>query len=254
MVSELLLGPSQPAATQTRFSLLPRRSQLAFTGWDVSGWVRWLAGLRGAYERRMSRMARILDDGALQLKQSTPTRDDLADWGVVTKTRLYSFSWPMGGMFLWLRMHFESHPLWMAKGSSSAARGGRVVAHDVVAAGDDDGAPPRLPVVDGPALGVALMAFCIHKPYLVLAGPGAMFATNEEVKAESAWAYYRLCFAAVSEEEVDACSKRWVAAVHKFWRIKDVRVIEELVAEFNIAGTAGVGEDVGNLAGWGVGC
>ncbi|KAH7361975.1 aromatic amino acid aminotransferase 1 [Plectosphaerella cucumerina] len=258
MVSELLLGPDQPQTAKSAFAALSRRDQRVFSGWDVAGWVRWLEGLRGTYERRMGRMSRILEEGSVQLKQSTPVRDDLADWGVVTKTRLYSFDWPAGGMFIWIRLHFESHPLWQARGTQPrGAAGGRVVAHDVVAwdsdsDGDDLGAP-RLALIDGPALAAAFMAQCVRRPYLVVAGPGAMFAIDSDVAAESAWAYHRLCFAAVSEEEIEPCAKRWVAAVHRFWRIKDPREIEELIAEFT--GKAGAqAEDAVNLAGFGGGC
>ncbi|KAH6689607.1 aromatic amino acid aminotransferase 1 [Plectosphaerella plurivora] len=259
MVSELLLGADQPPATKSAFSLLSRREQQVFSGWDVAGWVRWLEGLRGSYERRMGRMSQILEEGSVQLKQSTPVRDDLADWGVVSKTRLYSFEWPAGGMFIWLRLHFETHPLWQARGTQPRCKptGARVVAHDIVdeSEGDDLGAP-RLALIDGPVLAIALMAQCLHKPYLVVAGPGAMFATNADVAAKEAWAYSRLCFAAVSEEDIELCSKRWVAAVHRFWRIKDPREIEELIYE--VTGEASVkaqeSEEVVNLAGFGGGC
>ena len=32
-------------------------------------------------------------------------------WTVVTKTQLYEYDWPRGGMFIWIRMLFASHPL-----------------------------------------------------------------------------------------------------------------------------------------------
>ncbi|KAL2760654.1 hypothetical protein ACRALDRAFT_1038399 [Sodiomyces alcalophilus JCM 7366] len=241
MVSELLLGSQPPSITASFASLPSKKEQLAFEGWDTSGWVRWLEGLRGTYERRMSRMARILDDGAhlLQLKQpvrSKPTgQDDTRgdktddDWRVVTKTQLYDFAWPRGGMFVWLRIRFPSHPLWMARGAPGGS----------------------LPRVDGLALGTALLAFCTHRPHLVLPAPGAMFAADEVVLARDAWAYYRLCFAAESEENVDAASRRFVDALHAFWRIKDVERIEELVEEFRSAGVEGglAVEGMGNLAG-----
>lgn len=255
MVSELLLGP-QPSSITASFASLPsKKDQLAFEGWDTSGWVRWLEGLRGTYERRMARMARILDDGAhlLHLKQPARTKtggdgeirdeksaaaavDDDEDWRIVTKTRLYDFAWPRGGMFLWLRVNFPSHPLWMARRS---APGG------------------SLPRIDGHALNTALLALCTHRPHLVLPAPGAMFAADEGVLARDAWAYFRLCFAAESEENVDAASRRFVDAVHAFWRIKDVKRIEELVEEFESAGaeerSLGV-TGMGNLAGVGQGC
>ncbi|EGY17655.1 aromatic amino acid aminotransferase [Verticillium dahliae VdLs.17] len=217
---ELLIG-SQPDA-KSADAALPAAQRPAFADWNTSGWVRWLAGLRGQYERRMCRMARILDEGAHQLKQSTPTRDDLADWGVVTKTRLYDFDWARGGMFLWLRLRFETHPLWQARGR-------------------------------GTADGHALLALGTRRPHLVIPAPGLIFAADERVRAESAWAYLRLCFAAVAEEEIEPCTERFVGTVHKFWRIKSVREIEELLDEFN--GYEALGDEgMGNLMGMGMGC
>ncbi|KAG7124578.1 Aromatic amino acid aminotransferase like protein [Verticillium longisporum] len=184
-------------------------------------------------ERRMCRMARILDAGVHQLKQSTPTRDDLADWGVVTKTRLYDFDWARGGMFLWLRLRFETHPLWQARGRGTADGG--------------------LDVVDGFVLSHALLALGTRRPHLVIPAPGLMFAADDRVRAESAWAYLRLCFAAVAEEEIEPCTERFVGTVHKFWRIKSVREIEELLDEFN--GYEALGDEgMGNLIGMGMGC
>ncbi|KAM0570526.1 hypothetical protein ACHAP9_003865 [Verticillium nonalfalfae] len=231
LVSELIIG-SQPDA-QAAYAALPAAQRPAFASWDTSGWVRWLAGLRGQYERRMCRMARILDAGAHQLKQSTPTRDDLADWGVVTKTRLYDFDWARGGMFLWLRLRFETHPLWQARGRGTADGG--------------------LDVVDGAVLSHALLALGTRRPHLVIPAPGLMFAADERIRSESAWAYFRLCFAAVAEEEIEPCSERFVGTVHKFWRIKSVREIEELLDEFNGAEALG-DEGMGNLMGMGMGC
>ncbi|KAK3327516.1 aromatic amino acid aminotransferase [Cercophora scortea] len=204
MISELVLG-AQPAAVKSSFlSLRTSRERAAFTGWQMGGWVRWLEGLRGMYERRMNRMCRLLDAGSFQLKTGTPLRSADSDWGVVTKTQLFSYRWPRGGMFVWIKMHFETHPLWQAPGTS--------------------GAP-----IDGPALSIALLMFLTARPHLVLASVGAMFSSTDEIRDEVGWAYYRLCFAAVAEDVIDASSKRFTDGIHKFWRIKDVKEIERLI-------------------------
>ncbi|ETS80538.1 hypothetical protein PFICI_08067 [Pestalotiopsis fici W106-1] len=202
MLAEILIG-HQPEAT-SRFQVA--KNQNTFTGWNVDGWVRWLAGLRGMYERRMQRMSSILEEGAYQLKQSTPSRDADSDWGVITKTQLYDFDWPRGGMFLWLRMRYETHPLWKAVGSAGN-------------------------VINGVALSTALMIFLTRKPYLVLVSPGFMFSATPEIREQRGWAYFRLCFAAESEENIDRCSERFVAGVQQFWRIKKVKDLEEILAD-----------------------
>jgi DNA-binding transcriptional MocR family regulator len=212
MVAELVMGPdaSESADARKAFAALrTNRDRAAFTGWKIDGWVRWLAGLRGQYERRMNRMCRILDEGSFQLKTGAfaSSAGGDADWGVVTKTQLFDFSWPRGGMFVWIRMHFERHPLWHAPRTDYPI------------------------VVEGTALSTALMVFLTRKQYLVLVSPGVMFSADEKVRAEIGWAYYRMTFAAESEERVDSCTERFVAGVQKFWRIKDVRVLQDILAD-----------------------
>lgn len=226
-VAELVMGP-QPDAVQQHFLSLSRRERNTFESWQMDGWVRWLEGLRGAYERRMNRMCAALDEHAYQLKQSTPVLDDDADWGVITKTRLLSFRWPRGGMFVWVRVHFEEHPLWRAGGD-------------------------KIRVIDGQVLSKALMSFATRKPYIVLAAPGSMFGATPDVVADKAWRFYRLCFAAESEELVEPCSRRFGAAVQKFWRIKKVEEIEKLIDDLGLEQNAAEAEGVSDL-GFPLGC
>lgn len=185
MVAELLMGP-QPIA---EFAKKSRADQLTFTGWRVDGWVRWLAGLRGQYERRMNRMCNLLEDGRFHLKQGTPTKSSESDWAVISKTELYSFDWPRAGMFVWIRMYFDSHPL--AK------------------------------EVDGPTLGLAFWIFLTREPYKVLLAPGSIFSPTPEIMAEKGWQYFRACFAAVEEDDIERCSKGFAEGAKAFWLIKD---------------------------------
>ncbi|KAK7427130.1 hypothetical protein QQZ08_006399 [Neonectria magnoliae] len=205
LIAELIKGP-QPAATVAAFNALSLKEKVTFSGWKMDGWVRWLAGLRGEYERRMVLMCSILEDNTFQLKQSTPVRQTDAEWGVITKTRLLTFDWAHGGMFVWARIHFENHPLFEAKGVD-------------------------IPVLDGPTLAIAFLIFTTHAPNLVLGSPGNIFSATPEIMAERGWRYARLCFAAESDENIESGSRRYVSALQKFWRIKDVADIEKLVKE-----------------------
>ncbi|KAK7953961.1 hypothetical protein PG996_014847 [Apiospora saccharicola] len=223
LIAQTIMGPQQVegSATMNIFSALRSSSEkAAFRGWKVDGWVRWLAGLRGEYERRMNRMCTILEENAYQLKQSTPVRKADADWGVITKTQLYEFDWPRGGMFLWMRMHFEQHPLWQVPGSKG------------------------LPL-NGTALTTALMILLTHKPYLVLVSPGLMFSTTPQIAEERGWAYYRLCFAAESDENIEKCSQRLVQGIHRFFRIKKVEELEDLLDEANAVSEQGLDAQFG---------
>ncbi|KAI4868301.1 aromatic amino acid aminotransferase [Hypoxylon rubiginosum] len=226
VIAETIMGPQSEASAA--FAGRSAKDKTTFAGWKMDGWVRWLAGLRGVYERRMVRMCKILEENAYQLKQSTPMRDADSDWGVITKTKLYDFQWPRGGMFLWLHMRFETHPLWKAAGSKGN-------------------------VIDGTILSTALMIFLTHKPYLVLVSPGLMFSATPQIREERGWAYYRICFAAETEENIDSCSLRFAEGVQRFWRIKNVKEIESLLGE---AGSEQAEEDMTGLVNMGswMGC
>ncbi|KAI5461230.1 pyridoxal phosphate-dependent transferase [Mariannaea sp. PMI_226] len=205
LIAELIRGP-QPSATINAFNSLPLLEKATFSGWQLDGWVRWLAGLRGEYERRMTLMCSILEENTYQLKHSTPNRQADAEWGVITKTRLLTFDWPRGGMFIWAQVHFENHPLYKSKGVD-------------------------IPLIDGPTLAGAFLIFTTHAPQLVLGSPGTIFSAEPGIRADRGWRYVRLCFAAESDENIEAGSRRYANALQKFWRIKDVSEIEKLVAE-----------------------
>lgn len=253
MVATLVLGPQPPAPL--RYPIVPGTSNDSddegFQGWDVSGWVRWLEGLRGSYERRMVRMSTILDAGSILVRQSTPSSLVDRDYGVISTTRLLSFRWPRGGMFAWIRIYFEDHPLFNAprplqQHASSLSLSFSSPSTTYV---------KRRRVVDGSALNQAFTIFCTRKPHLVLVSPGTMFSATDSIRAAEGWKYYRICFAAETDDNVDACTRRFISALHKFWKIRKVDEIEELLHDFSSTGS---GADtvatmgMGNL-GW-IGC
>ncbi|KAI9822668.1 MAG: hypothetical protein M1827_000387 [Pycnora praestabilis] len=192
MVAETIMGPQTPHDGG-------RGGSRNGSGWQVSGWVRWLEGLRGAYERRMQTMCSILHDGRYMIsrRQSLSACDEDSDWSVVDKVKMYDFVWPLGGMFVWLELNLSTHPLYNR--------------------------------IDHAELAHALWIHFTTKPFLVLVSPGTIFAPTPEIAAESAWRYFRLCFAAVAEEEVELTSKRMVAGFNSFWAIKNLKDIQELL-------------------------
>lgn len=225
IISELIIG-SQPAEVERSWlSLRGSRDKASFSGWNTDGWVRWLEGLRGEYERRMNRMCRILDEGAVYVKQGTPRATHEADMCVLTKLQLYDFSWPRGGMFVWVRIFLERHPLYGAPSS--------------------DGAD----IIDGTALSTGLLIYLTRKPHSVLASPGVMFGATDQIRRDVGWQYFRLCFAAESEENVDLCSRRFARGVRKFWGIRKVKELEDIIKDSPVAadGVDDDADDVGNL-------
>jgi len=197
MVAELLMGPQ--SATD------PGKGGAADgSGWNVDGWVRWLEGLRGNYERRMTVMCDVLDANKYLLKAGrrkslTDVADDEDEWAVVNKTNIYDFVRPLGGMFVWVRFDFSSHPL--------------------------------IKKVPAPRLSQALWVFWTQKPYKVLVAPGTLFAPNEEIRDSDAFNCVRLCFAACPVEEVEGISRRFAKGAQDFWRIKSVDKINKLLEE-----------------------
>lgn len=197
MIAELIMGPQSSSD--------PGRGGAADgSGWKVDGWVRWLEGLRGNYERRMDAMCKILADGKEAVKAGrrsslSQIADEEDEWAVVEKTQIYDFVRPLGGMFVWVRFDFSTHPL---KKEVSGAR-----------------------------LAQALWVFWTNKPYLCLVAPGAIFAPTEEIKKNDSFNCFRLCFAACPEEELKDISHRFVDGAQAFWRIKSKEKIDKLLGE-----------------------
>ncbi|KAF2703046.1 aromatic amino acid aminotransferase 1 [Pleomassaria siparia CBS 279.74] len=197
MISELIMGPQSSSD--------PGRGGAADgSGWKVDGWVRWLEGLRGNYERRMNVMCDELDAGkhavkAGRRKSLDKVADDEGEWAVVEKKKMYDFVRPLGGMFVWVRFNFSTHPL--------------------------------KKVVPAPKLSKALWIFWTLKPYLCLVTPGSVFSPTEEIRDRDSFNCFRLCFAACPEDEVKDISKRFADGAQAFWRIKSTDKIDKLLED-----------------------
>ncbi|EXJ76156.1 uncharacterized protein A1O5_00664 [Cladophialophora psammophila CBS 110553] len=196
MIAELIIGPSEEGDPG-------KGGSKDGSGWKVDGWVRWLEGLRGNYERRMQLMASTLEDGKYLIQDSKPRSNAFApddiEYEVVHKTQMYDFAYPMAGMFLWLHAQLETHPLFNE--------------------------------VDHTRLSQALWVLFTTEPYLVLLAPGSMFSPTPEIMQEKGWQYYRLCFAAVDDDVVRKHTENIVAAFRHFWTIDDVKVIDKLLED-----------------------
>jgi len=191
MIAELIMGPQSSSDGG-------RGGAKDGQGWQVAGWVRWLEGLRGNYERRMNTMCNNLEDGKHLVKSGR--RNSMSEeWSVVDKVQMYDFIWPLGGMFVWIKVNYDKHPLFKKTTHEKLSR--------------------------------ALWLFLTTKPFTVLVSPGLMFSPTPEIAKESGWSFFRLCFAAVDEPEVEASSKRFVAGVNAFWKKKSLDDIEDLAAQ-----------------------
>jgi DNA-binding transcriptional MocR family regulator len=211
MIAELIMGPQS--------STDPGKGGAADgSGWKVDGWVRWLEGMRGNYERRMQTMCDALDGGKEIVKagRRRSLADDDDEWAVVEKTQIYSFVRPLGGMFVWVRFDFKSHPL--------------------------------IHSVPGERLSRALWIFWTTKPYILLVAPGQMFAASQEIREKDSYNCFRLCFAACPAEQVEEITKRFTAGARDFWRIKSKSKIDKLLEDVEKGQEMVVGEDVSGMA------
>ena len=205
MIAELIIGPQSNKDGG-------KGGNKDGSGWKTDGWVRWLEGLRGNYERRMQKMTSILEEGKYALCSSNQqpvdvassfSSDDDEEYQVVSKTQMYDFVYPLAGMFLWMRAHYETHPLYTKVEYERLAR--------------------------------ALWIYMTQEPYLVLIAPGSIFSPTDALREEKGWQYFRLCFAAVDDDVVEKYSNTFVEAFRSFWTKKKVSDIDEILKDEEIA-------------------
>ncbi|KAJ5099697.1 hypothetical protein N7532_006698 [Penicillium argentinense] len=187
VVAETLMG-KQDDENEARMSKKPNGN-----GWHMDGWVRWLEGLRGGYERRMNAMCTVLEENRFLFHEnsenSATDTDHVDNWEVVDCVQMYDFVWPKGGMFAWVEILFDTHPLRSQYSSERLSR-----------------------------------AFWIHltkKPHLCLVGPGSLFAATPN-SVEKAYKYIRLAFAPMDANDVAPFTNRLVEGIKTFWQRKDL--------------------------------
>lgn len=238
LVAELLIGPDN--ADQHKSS---KGGEKAAAGWKMDGWIRWLEGLRGNYERRMRTMCEILEEGkSIAVSAPTPAHGTKPQRG------------PRAG-----RRYNRAD----ASAPSCSHSRSSVSARSSISNADDDDSdsfeilhktqiydfnPPMAgmfswlrfdysshPVASSTNISLSQLAHAFwilqtKKPYLVLTAPGTIFAPTDEIREGKAWQYFRLCFAAIDEKEVKSMSERFVRAAHDFWEM-DEKEVQELLDE-----------------------
>ncbi|EED17873.1 aromatic amino acid aminotransferase, putative [Talaromyces stipitatus ATCC 10500] len=190
MVAQLLLQQqSSPAARKA--------TDKDNLGWTLDGWIQWLEGLRDAYERRVHDMCSTLEEGRTVAidkpapaakHRRAPSNGGLDSWSVVSKVPMYDFNWPLAGMFIWIKIRYDTHPLLEIYGAEKVCK--------------------------------ALWLFLLEKPFLVLCAPGTMFAPTEAIRGRAS-KYLRLCFAPMAEDAVTDISQHFVAGCRAFWQLEN---------------------------------
>lgn len=211
MVAELILGQQ---TDETAATTKKQDDQ----GWQMDGWVRWLEGLRGGYEKRMQDMCSALEEGKYLIDAGDDAGSaDESTWEVVDKVQMYDFVWPEGGMFVWIKAAFETHPL---HGKYSVEK-----------------------------LSRAFWVFLTQAPHLSLLAPGSMFSPSQQITDRS-HPYFRLCFSAVPGEEVRSITERLVGGFRAFWQVKDLDGIDVEGDVSDVLQSLQV-ENLGNMLGMG---
>ena len=187
MVAEMLMG-KQNGESEARVS---RKAD--FDGWHMDGWVRWLEGLRAGYEKRMQAMCTILEENRFLVSQQSEglniSGDRVEDWEVVNQVQMFDFVWPKAGMFAWIEICFETHPLRTLYSSENLSK-----------------------------------AFWIHltrKPAVCLVGPGSLFAATPK-SATQAHKYIRIAFAPMDANDVVPFTHRLIEGFRSFWLRKNL--------------------------------
>jgi DNA-binding transcriptional MocR family regulator len=177
MVAQLLLE-------QQGSSTVAQKKPDGSSGWSMDGWVNWLEGLRDAYQRRVQGMCTILEEGRTVAIDGRA----LDSWSVISKAPMYEFDWPVAGMFIWIKVRYDTHPLVSVYGAEKVC--------------------------------TALWFFLLKKPFLCIVAPGLMFSPTEEMRGR-AFQYIRLCFAPMAEDRVEAISHNFVAGCRAFWQLEN---------------------------------
>ncbi|KAH8698422.1 aromatic amino acid aminotransferase-like protein [Talaromyces proteolyticus] len=154
--------------------------------WGFDGWVHWVEGLRDKYQQRMITMATIFEQNRHIITESDTVP-------------MFHFSWPRGGMFIWVKINIFAHSL-----ASS---------------------------IDTKRLMLALWILCTQIPYRIIMNPGKDFAANAQIRDENAYQYLRFCFAAVDEKILVSKSKAFTEACKAFWKFNRKEDIDRILEE-----------------------
>ena len=192
VIAEMLMG-KQPGEEPARVSKVEGSD-----GWQMDGWVRWLEGLRAGYEKRMQAMCTVLEENKFLFSEKSEPGHSFAsqveDWEVVDRVQMFDFVWPKAGMFTWVKIDFETHPL------------------------RSQYMPQRLS-----------KAFWVHltkKPAVCLVCPGSLFAATHKSQKED-YKYIRLSFAPMDAEEVNPLTHRLIEGFRSFWQLDSLDGLDD---------------------------
>jgi len=102
--------------------------------WGMTGYLRWLKGLKAQYRERRNTLVDALlagadasldaresatQPGTYEIRLAGPGTDVGEKFSGLSSAPLLSFVAPEGGMFIWLRVHFSQHPSFGVKSTNA---------------------------------------------------------------------------------------------------------------------------------------
>lgn len=241
MVAELLIGPDHKETYEAlRRDKNRNRGDTTALGWKMDGWVRWLDGLRGNYERRMRAMTEVLEKGkAIMASERVSASEEKRLKIIIRGTRRAHLD---SDLPTCSRLRATSH---LADTTLDADPDAdfemlsktQIYDFDMPMAGMflwihfNFETHPLADKFTLPELAQAFWVFQTREPYLVLTAPGTIFAPTEEIRLQDAWQYFRMCFAAVEESDIKMISENFVKASHDYWDVRDEELIRDLLNE-----------------------
>lgn len=241
MVAELLIGPDHKETYEAlKRNKSKKGGEIASIGWKTDGWVRWLDGLRGNYERRMRAMAEVFEKGkSVMVSEKVSSTEEQRMKIIIRGTRRAHLD-PALRTCSRLRAvssDFDSTADNDPDADFEMLTSTQIYDFDIPMAGMffwihfNFESHPLTKKFTLPELAQAFWVFQTRKPYLVLTAPGTIFAPTEDIRLEDAWQYFRICFAAVEEKDITKLSESFVKAAHDYWEIRDEKLIQDLLNE-----------------------
>lgn len=121
------------------------------------------------------------------------------EWNVVDTMPKHDFVWPLGVMFVRMKLNLETHPMWKKTSHKKLSR--------------------------------SLWIHLTTSKYMVLVAPGALFAATEAIRVESSISYFRICFTANDKLDVAPMSHRFVEGLKTFWTRKKIDIDEDMAED-----------------------
>ncbi|KAK3331543.1 pyridoxal phosphate-dependent transferase, partial [Apodospora peruviana] len=152
------------------------------------GFVRWIVGLNANYRSRRNVFCETLFEG--RDIGRNPSEEDSESLSSRRKLRMYDFGVPEGGLYVWVKVHLDEHPL----------------------ARPHDG-KPALAIKD---ILIRLWNHLVTN-FTLLTVPGPLFAVDGTEGARIASHHLRLTFAAVRPADLRRAARLFGEGVKAFW-------------------------------------